>query len=240
MRKIIISICIVILIVIAYLMIWNNFSLGQFTIKNVEKIKELDDNLDTQISIANQKTSQEYVSELETLKTSIKNLVTTKEKYEKYNAAGKMASVQLKAYKVEYLWTIIGQYAKNRNTLLTLDLATTPTNDLYDLNFTLIGDYTDIVDFLSDLEKDDAFSFKITNFQMKPYTNTVIKTDVDYVKNHIGTSSGTLSTTTTETMPPYSDVQINKETQDTTVASSYNPRLLIAAFQIQDVEIEFN
>ena len=247
MKKIIISILIVILIVIAYFMIFGTFKIGNISIKNIDDIKALDEELKEEIAIANQKTSQEYISEVDKLKNSVKSLTKTKEKYEQYNTQGELGAVELKTYKIEYLWAVIGQYAKKRNTTLTLDLLEASIPDAYNLKFTLLGDYTDIVDFLSDIEDDDSFDFKISNFNLEPYTKVVTKTEIDY-KSEIVTVDPKLEAvtpetekiTTTQKINPYDDIEIVKETEDETVASSYNPRQLVATFQINDVRIDFN
>jgi len=85
MRKIVIFILIIVLGVIAYLMIGNNFQIGNLSIKNINEIKALDEQLQTQITTAKEKIELDYANELDKLEKSIKQLTTTKEKYEEYN-----------------------------------------------------------------------------------------------------------------------------------------------------------
>jgi len=244
MKKVIISILIVILIVIAYWMMAQNFKIGNFSIQNIKGIQALDEQLNQEIATAKQKTSQEYVSEVETLRTAIKDMATAKQKYEEYNVQGDLGLIQIKTYKVEYLWAIIGQYAKKRNTQLTLDLVSAGGDNLYDLNFTLIGDYTDIINCLSDIEDDDTFNFKITNFAMEPYRKNYTKTEIQY--NESRTDSVTeqvtedLTTITTTKVNAYDGIETIQEIEDTTQATAYDPKRLVATFQIEDVGIQFN
>ena len=120
MKKIIISILIIVLGVIAYLMIGNNFQIGSLSINNISEIKALDEQLQQGISVANEKIKLDYEDQLNKLKTSIEQLTSVKEKYEQYNIEEKLETVEIKKYKIEYLWAIIGQYAKQRNTKLDM------------------------------------------------------------------------------------------------------------------------
>ena len=166
-------------------------------------------------------------------------MATTKQKYEEYNVQGELGLIQIKTYKVEYLWAIIGQYAKNRNTQLTLDLVSAGGDNLYDLNFTLIGDYTDIINCISDIEDDDTFNFKITNFTMEPYRKNYTKKEVQYSEADTNslTDDGTTKTTT---IKAYDGIETIQETDDTTQATAYDPKRLVATFQLEDVGIQFN
>lgn len=243
MKKVIISIIILILIVIAYWMMALNFRIGNFSIQNIKGIQALDETLNQEIATANKKTAQEYVAEVENLKTSIKDMVTAKQKYEEYKEQSEFGLIQVKTYKVEYLWATIGQYAKRRNTQLTLDLIETPGDSLYDLNFTLIGDYTNIINCISDIEDDDTFDFKITNFTMEPYRKDYIKTETQYKDSYtesITLNEQTNETVVTEKITAYDGIEKIEETDNTTEATAYDPKRLIATFQIEDVGIQFN
>ncbi len=240
MKKIIISIFIVILIVIAYFMLADTFKIGNFSIKNIKDIQALDEQLNKEIINANKKITQEYANGLQTLKNSIEDMAIAKEKYETYNEQGELGLIQINSYKIEYLWAIIGQYAKDRNTQLTLDLVENGEDNLYNLNFTLIGDYTDIIDCMSDIEDDDSFDFKITNFEMKPYTQVYTRTEVEYNENQVVVNTDPDKTTIIDKTSPYDETLTIQEADDTTVASSYNPKRLIATFQVENVGIQFN
>ena len=51
-----------------------------------------------------------------------------------------LISIQLKKYKIHYLWTILGNYRKDAGVRsLTLDLKSTASKDVYDLQFTSVG-----------------------------------------------------------------------------------------------------
>jgi len=246
MRKVIISILIVILIVIAYLLLFGNFQVGNISIKNINDIKALNEQLEQEIVAVNQKISQEYANQLKQLKTAIDDLKIQKEQYEKYNVQGEEGIVQIDTYKIEYLWAIIGQYAKNRNVVLTFNLLEGEAG-LYNLNFELIGDYTDIINFLSDIENDDSFNFKIANFNLGPYTKTITKiqtesiyeTSTQVIPQNVPNKTPE-QTIITEMELPYDNVETVTEVEDETVASSYNPKRLMATFQIYNVGIELN
>jgi len=141
------------------------------------------------------------------------------------------------------LWAIIGQYAKERNTKLTLNIAEIPDSESYNLNFTLVGEYVDIVDCLSDIEGDDAFNFKIENFTLKPYTKLITTEEINYYDTEISATEygkALESESTTTKNKPYESVEIIKETEDKTKATLYNPNQLIATFTVNDVGIDFD
>lgn len=240
MKKVVMFILIIILAVVAYFMIFDN----AFPIKNKEEIVALNVELEDKISQVNRKITQEYASGLQGLKDSIKRLETAKGKYEQYNVGEELTTTVTTTYKIEYLWATIGQYAKKRNTQLTLDLVENSDKISYDMKFTLIGDYTDIIYCISDIEEDDTFEFKISNFKIEPYTKILTTTDVEYEEidvpsNTSNSSVGVQTTQTTTQDVPYTGLQQRKEEDDTTVASIYNPKQLIATFDIESVGIEF-
>ena len=172
MKKLFISILIVLLIILTYFLIIKNIKLGSWTNKSISNIRDMSNDLDKQINIAEAKVYQEYPTSVETLETAIKTLETTKENYEKKTSSVsqdiELGIVKLKEYKVERLWITIANYAKKENVELKLDLEETVVEDVYNLNVTVIGEYIGITDFIYDIEKDDTLGFKILNFSLGP------------------------------------------------------------------------
>lgn len=245
MKKTIMFVLIVILLVIAYFLIFQSLSIGNFTIQSIEGIKKLDEDLNSEITIATEKTAKTYPSEVQNLNVASKNLVMAKKEYEKINKSGELGVIQVKTYKIEYLWTKLGNYAKNRNVKATFDLNKTNTDNLYDINFTLKGDYEDIVNYLSDIENDDSFSFKITEFQLVPYTK-IYTSDIKKFQTNTNSEETTESTETKQNTSqtivelPYEETKTNTETEDSTVASEYDPINLVATFKVKNVGIELD
>jgi len=96
---------------------------------------------------------------------------------------------------------------------------------------------------LSDIEEDDSLNFKIANFNMEPYTTITTTQDIEYTtvpKTITKKEDGQTIVTEIEKESAYTDVQITKKEEDTTEASIYNPKSLIAKFQVQNIGIDFN
>ena len=95
----------------------------------------------------------------------------SKQEYENkklYSAENEaLGTVEIKTYTIHYLWTILGNYREDRDVKsLTLDLKSTENEDVYDLEFTLVGNYISITDFLYDIEEDEELNFEIKNFKI--------------------------------------------------------------------------
>ena len=172
MRKFLISILIILLMILACFLILNDIPIGNWKNKNIDDIKQLNANLDEQIEIAKELKNQQYPTSIENLQTSIDALKTTKERYQSkvshITDNVELGVVEIKEYKIERLWVTLGNYAKENGVDIQMDLLDTTTQDVYDLNITLIGGYIGITDFIYDIEKDDTLGFKILNFKILP------------------------------------------------------------------------
>lgn len=169
MKKILISILIVLLLILSYFALAKGMNL--LKIKSINSIKEASNNLDEKFDKANELSSKTYPAEVEGLEDAIKKLKISKQQYENKSSVSKeknpIGSVEIKTYKIHYLWTILGNYRKNRGVKsLNLDLISTQSEDIYNLQFTLMGSYTSITDFLYDIENDEELNFEIKNFDI--------------------------------------------------------------------------
>ena len=167
MKKFLISVLAILLAFLTYFLVMEDVPIGNWKNKNVQDIKNLNSKLDEQIDIAKQINHQEYPQAIENLETSIEGLKVAKEKYEnklKYISENvELGVVEIKEYKIERLWIALENYAKEEGIELKLDVVATSTDDVYDLNITLVGEYMGIMDFIYDVEKDDTLGFKILN-----------------------------------------------------------------------------
>ena len=230
MRKFLISILIILLMILACFLILNDIPIGNWKNKNIDDIKQLNANLDEQIEIAKELKNQQYPTSIENLQTSIDALKTTKERYQSkvsyITDNVELGVVEIKEYKIERLWVTLGNYAKENGVDIQMDLLDTTTQDVYDLNITLIGGYIGITDFIYDIEKDDTLGFKILNFKILP----------DAMAEAIENSSTETEDTQTEDEP-----DIDKYTNaNTTTLTSEDLNTLRATFKIEGLGIVFN
>ena len=176
MKKILISVIIILLLVLSYFALVKGVSFLQ--IKSINDIKNASNKLESNFNEANELSSKTYPSEVEALENAIKQLKISKQEYENkktYNTdENSLGAIEIKTYKIHYLWTILGNYRKDRGVQsLTLDLVeTAEIEDVYNLQFTLIGEYTRITDFLYDIENDEELNFDIKNFSISSSTSS--------------------------------------------------------------------
>lgn len=270
MKKILISIIIVLLLILAYFMIWNGISIGFIKIEGIKYIKSASEKLDEDVNKANELANQTYPSEEEGLEEAIRKLKLSKQEYENkvsYNADDLiLGAMEVKTYKIHYLWARLGSYKNNRNVRsLTLDLKTTQTADVYDLQFTVVGEYSNIIEFLYDIEDDEELSFEIKDFAMQPYTQTTTTTVRDFDNNNSSTQSvnpydtiteiittdGTTNNTqnsntvTNNTQNQSDDTNTNTNSNTTTNSSNnssnkeiiYDPKWVQATFEVENIGI---
>lgn len=228
MKKFLISILVILIMILAFFVIFKNINIGNWKSSNINDIKNLNSGLEQKINEAKQLNNQDYPNEVSKLDSSMEKLKIAKEKYQSklsYVSEGvDLGVVSIKNYKIERLWITLENYAKNENVELKLEVVDATAAGLYDLNITVVGEYIGITDFIYDIEKDDTLGFKILNFKLIPYVATT-------------TSSSTSSTNKTTT-----DTQNTDDSTQTTTASTTSVRVdkLTATFKVEGVEIEFN
>lgn len=215
MKKILISILVVLLAILTYFVAWGNINIGDWKNKNINDIKKLKTELSGQIGLVEQINYQEYKDAKTELENAIEELKNAKDKYESKTSNIsdniELGVVEIKEYKIERLWIALENYAKDKNVTLQMDLLDTEVEGVYDLDVTVVGEYMGITDFLYAVEKDDTLGFKILNFKLVPNTQIV-------------------STITQE----------NGETTNNTPTASVSVDKLKATFKIEDVGIELN
>lgn len=167
MKKILISVIIVLLLILSSFALAKG--IGFLKIKSINDIKTASSKLDGDFNEANELSNKTYPEEVEGLEEAIKKLKISKQEFENKNLYNNekvsLGTVEVKTYKIHYLWTILGNYRKDRGVQsLNLDLKSTGAQDVYDLEFTLLGSYTSITDFLYDIENDEELNFDIKNF----------------------------------------------------------------------------
>lgn len=229
MKKVLISILIVLIMILTFFVVFKNINIGEWKSKNINDIKNLNSELEQKINNAKQLNNQDYPNEVNKLDDSIEKLKIVKKKYqnkmEYVSGNVDLGGVSIKNYKIERLWIALENYAKNENVELKLEVVDATSKGLYDLNITVAGEYIGITDFIYDIEKDDTLGFKILNFKLTPYVATTT------------TNNNTNNNTTSNTKN--TDDQ-NQTTQTTTSTTSVRVDKLTATFKVEGVEIEFN
>lgn len=178
MKKVLILILIAILVILSYMIIVNGLKIGGFRILGITDIKASSEELDKQIQQAEILTSKTYQTKIEDLNKSVSDLIKNKQNYQdliSYSTEQEIQQAnQYEKYEIEFLWTTIGNHAKEQGVIIKMDFtnSSTGTPNLYDLNFTANGGYIPITDFLYAIESDTALEFKIENFLILPDKDT--------------------------------------------------------------------
>ena len=192
MKKIILAILTILLIVLTYIILAKSISIAGFKVESISDIKTASTNLEKDTNRANSLVDETYPNEITSLEEAIKNLKIAKQKFESksiYNAnQTDIGTVHIDTYKIHFLWTKLGNYRKDRGIKsLNLDLKSTQTADVYDLEFTLIGTYSNIIEFLYDIEEDEELDFEPKDFEISSNLNT--KTETEKPKNSTNTNN---------------------------------------------------
>lgn len=183
MRKIVFLLIMVLATVGCYIVSVEGVQSNLIQIASYDEVKAANKQLDTQISELNRKNTTEYESKRTALTTAVKNYKDKKEKYEALAPTVQETEEQepeetttsnTKPYDVDFLWTIVGNYATETGisidfTFVKSTTASTSSSDYFtmsDINFTVSGTYNSIIEFIYDIEDDDRLGFEIKNFKM--------------------------------------------------------------------------
>lgn len=156
-------------------MCFKSIKLGNFKIESINNIKDMSNNLNVKLSEANVISAQTYPKEINDLDEATKKLETSKKQYQAKIAYNDLDESNIGAYirnyKIESLMVTLGRHSKQNDLKdLKLDLKTTKSEGVYDLNITVVGTYEDVYNFLYSIEDDDDLLFDIVNLKVEPYT----------------------------------------------------------------------
>lgn len=175
MRRMLMLILTIIFIILSYFTVTKGFTIGNFRILSSNEIVENNNNLDNEIQNLDILTTVTFTQEQSKLNDSYKQLIIKKEQYADlvlYSSENELAkATQTEIYETEFLWTKLGNYAtKNNGIDMKIDVVKGSSGQTgqYNLNFTLVGQYVYISDFISAVENDAKLGFKIDNFSLVP------------------------------------------------------------------------
>ena len=187
MKKLLILIVIALLTLLTVLTIFRGLQLGGLTILGIQGMKEKNSELESEIEQATKLASTDFPNALSEVENSEKELKEIKQKYEDMVAGtteNQLAQAsQLAKYEQEKLYIQLDGHAKSEGvnislvakpngTVITLD---SEQLHLYDIEFTAVGSYIGVTDFIADIEDDSTLGFKIENFAMESNGNNEVK-----------------------------------------------------------------
>lgn len=237
MRKIIISIIVALLLIGSAFFMVNGIS--DVGIIGIKGLNEKNNTIEQKISELSNAISVTYVNTESNLKSTANTLQASKTEYENQailsNSNSPSYASKLEKYDIDYLWTKLGNYAKDENVVIKIELVSGgASQNLYNLNFTVTGDYMDTTNFIYDIENDSKLGFKIDEFKMGPggdnkLTTTFVckdipvnvgKTDESTKDTTSNGSTETTQGTTNNTNTQNSSTNTTRNTSNTTTNSS--------------------
>ena len=202
-NKIITIIVLVLLVLIAVAMI-KGIKIGNLQILSISQLKEKNETLNSKIEQASQITSIKYPDAQKKMEESYNKQQIQKEKYEElvdFNNVNEKSIYETKQYDIVYLWKIFGNYASKYNLTIGMDVKKATGPNLYDLYFNVIGEYTNIIKFISTIEDNSELYFRIYNFNMvssNKKEDTGIKVKASFNVKGVNLNPDTLKEGTTD------------------------------------------
>ena len=181
MRKLLISILLILLIVMTVLCVKNGINIGPLHVLGISQIQEANGELTKKIAEA-KSTNDDYTNKLTEIKKLITDLGETRNEYlQTINVSTESEikeATQTKNYTIEYLWSQVGNHATQEGVSIKMDVVSGVTEDARNLNFTVTGNYLAITNFITSLENDSSLQFTIDEFSMTQNQCTFIVRDV--------------------------------------------------------------
>lgn len=199
MRKVLISILVALMLIGSCFFMVNG--LAKMNIKGAKGIDEKNTEVENKISELSNVISVTYAGAEAELKQASNKLIDSKTEYENQaalsNSNNSSYASKLETYDIDYLWTKLGNYAKDENVVIKIEVTSgSASSNLYNLNFTVTGTYVGTTDFIYDIENDSKLGFKIDSFKMTAGNGTEVVGS--FVCQDIPISVGSIENSTEE------------------------------------------
>ncbi len=201
MKKILISILIILLIIMAYFAIIRGISIGNIKILSLEQIKFENEKLIQEIAQTEVLMNTNYPAKTSSLDKNVSTLLTARDEYLDLASVSTEDEIkkatQKEEYTVEFLLTSLGRHATSKGVNLKYEISSGSSENSNNINFTVSGTYSRIITFLSDIEDDTELGFRIRNFKLIPsgenLTATFLVTNVTVIEETLR-GGGTVNT----------------------------------------------
>ena len=166
MKNIIRMIATLVATALVILLMVKGLSIGSIKVYSISEIIEENSKLDNEINDLNKLKNEDYKKSLDSLSSSTKSLETSKQSY--LDEASISTDSEIKEatisqnYSMEYLWNKVGSYATEEGVNLKWEVQSSGSGK-YTLNFTVVGSYIAIINYVYDVENDSDLGFTILN-----------------------------------------------------------------------------
>ena len=173
MRKILLAVLVVILLIVTGLVIYKGISIGNFEIWGIKQIAEENETIDRANEKLKTLVDNEFPNAVSKLNNSGEVMQEAKKEYEEQAVmvSNSKYYMQTEKYKLEFLWTRIGNYAKDHKVTPKMEVASGSTNGVYNLIITAVGKYSNVASFIYAIENDSRLGLKIEDFSMTQYAS---------------------------------------------------------------------
>ena len=228
MRKILLGVIVLLLVALGVMSVTKGISIGSFEVSSIEQMSEQNQKIDKKIEEINTLIDTEYPKKLQDLDSASKKMKEAREDYLQASTISTneeiIKAMQGKVFKIEFLWTRLGQHVRNEEVVLDFQIvgSSIGASKASDLKFTVTGTYTRITNFIYAIENDPDLDFRIENFQLIPNGSDVLLKGTFTVKNVViegNTSRLDVNTTgtqrTTETKATTTNTTTKVESKNT-------------------------
>lgn len=224
MRKILITIIIVLFLALGYVSLTNGIQIGNLQILSIKQIEQKSQDLKTSIEKANTLIDVDYPKKIAELKTAGNRMDTAKSEYLKYTNLSSdkdiLSAMEEKSYAIEFLWTKLGTHARKEGVNLKFEIVSSATgaNNVNDLKFTVDGSYIAITNFIYAIENNTDLNFRIQNFKLLPYKDEILQ--ATFTVRNIAIQGNTSTQTVTSTTEEKDANTVNETTNTNTTTEN--------------------
>ena len=236
MKNILLTILTILITIIMVIVMKSGINIGSLHVLGFQEIADENQKLLDVIAQSKQK-NNEYTDKLQTINSDSEKLATAKKEYfdlvQVSTASEIQEAMQIKSYRVEYLWSRVGNHATKEGVKVKMEIASSSMGDseYKDLKFTVNGNYLAITNFIYDLENDESLDFTIDGFDMKSDVASFTVKDVKIIQeeqssmtsnqNSVDNSNNTNNTNNTNTV---SETEKQKTEQRTNaIVNAFSP-----------------
>lgn len=187
MKNILLTILTILITTLMVIAMKSGINIGSLHILGFQGIADENQKLLNVIEQSKEK-NNEYTAKLQTINSDSEKLATAKKEYfdlvQVSTASEIQEAMQIKSYRVEYLWSRVGNHATKEGVKVKMEIASSSMGDsaYKDLKFTVNGNYLAITNFIYDLENDENLDFTIDNFDMKSDVASFTVKDVKIIQ----------------------------------------------------------
>ena len=166
-NKMTLLIILISIILLTYLAVFG-VKIGNVEILSISQLENKNHDLELAILEASELTTKSYTQNLKMLEETYERYEIQKQKYEQFvDITNKNDEIyETKQYDIGYLWRVLGSYATKRNVNLGIQVKKN-NNGMHNIEFYVKGKYTNISQFITDIENDSDLYFRIYNFNLE-------------------------------------------------------------------------